>query len=138
MQTEEKNTKKKRPQSGRRNSLQKCFHSLKYTIDHTNVHFFFLISLQTCSHSLNYVNSFHCFIQFLLYYLLHLISSDCSSHKFIAIQIFYLTVSHPEEIWRQHFQLQVWSTSSISAKLYWFVLFCILLATSFYLYKMFF
>ena len=38
----------KRPQSGRRNSLQKCFHSLKYTIDHTNVHFFFLISLQTC------------------------------------------------------------------------------------------
>ena len=118
MQTEEKNTKKKRPQSGRRNSLQKCFHSLKYTIDHTNVHFFFLISLQTCSHSLNYVNSFHCFIQFLLYYLLHLISSDCSSHKFIAIQIFYLTVSHPEEIWRQHFQLQVWSTSSISAKLY--------------------
>ena len=44
----------------RRNSLQKCFHLFKYTIDHENVRTFFLISLRTCSKSLNDVNSLHC------------------------------------------------------------------------------
>ena len=60
MQTEEKNNETKRCRSERKNCLQKCFH-------------FFLISLQTCSHSLNDVNSLHCFLWFLLYYLLHLL-----------------------------------------------------------------
>ena len=63
--------------SERRICLQKCFHSFKYVIDHTNICFIFLISLQTCSHLLNEVNSLHCFVRFLLYCLLHLLSSDC-------------------------------------------------------------
>ena len=49
--TEEKNNETRR-QSKRRNCLQKCFHSFKYVIDHANVCFFFLNSLQDCLHSL--------------------------------------------------------------------------------------
>ena len=77
-----------------KNYLQKSFHSSKNVIEHINVCFFFLISLWTCSHSLNKVNSLHCFMWFLLYYFLHLFDSNCfvalgclySSPMFIAIQ----------------------------------------------------
>ena len=55
MQKEEKN-ETKTCQSKWRNCLQKCFHLFKYVIDHANVHFFFLISLQTYSQPLNNMN----------------------------------------------------------------------------------
>ena len=61
----------------RKNCLGKGFHSFKYVIHHANIRFFSLISLQTCSHSLNHVNGLHCFMWFLFYYFLHLFSSDC-------------------------------------------------------------
>ena len=50
--------------SKRINCQRKSFHSFNYVIDDASIRFFF------------YVNSFHCFIWFLLYYLLHLLSSD--------------------------------------------------------------
>ena len=56
MQKEEKKNETKRRRSERRNWLQKSFHSFKYITDHTNVHFFFLISLRTYSQSLNDIN----------------------------------------------------------------------------------
>ena len=40
-------------------------------------------------------------------------------------------VAHPEEIWGQRFQLEVWSTFWIPAKFCWFILFCTLLAIFF-------
>ena len=43
-------------------TLRKGFHLFKYVINHMNVDFFFC------------VNSLHCFMWFLLYYLLHLFS----------------------------------------------------------------
>ena len=49
--------------------VYKCFYSFKKVIDCTNNCFFFLISLSTCSHSLNDVSIFYC-LRFLLYYLL--------------------------------------------------------------------
>ena len=77
MQTEEKNNGINNHQRERRNCLRKCFHSFKHVIiDHANVRFFFLISLWTCSHSLNEINSLHYFMCFLLYYLLHLNHAD--------------------------------------------------------------
>ena len=74
--TESRKTERKRRPNERRNCLWKCFHLSKYVIHHENVRFFFLISLRTCSKSLNDVNSFHYFVWFLLYCLLHLSSSD--------------------------------------------------------------
>ena len=56
----------KRCRRDRQNYLQKCFHSSKYTIDHANVCFFFFIFLQAFAHSLNNVNSLHCFMWFML------------------------------------------------------------------------
>ena len=53
MQTEEKNKETKRRQSERRICLRKCFHLLKYVIDHENFYFFFVTSLRTCYKSLN-------------------------------------------------------------------------------------
>ena len=76
-QTKEKNNEIKRGRSERRNCLRKCFHSFKYVIDHLHLRFFFLVSSPTCSHSLNDVISLHWFVSTLLYYLLHLFSSDC-------------------------------------------------------------
>ena len=66
LQTEGKNKKKKRP-TEKRNCLKKCFHSFKYIIDPTIVHFFFFNSLWTWSYSLNDVNSLHFFKRFFLY-----------------------------------------------------------------------
>ena len=43
---------------------------------HENVHFFFLISLKTCSKSLNNANSLLNFVWFLMHYLQHFFSSD--------------------------------------------------------------
>ena len=73
---EEKNKEKNRRRSERRNYIEKCSHSFKYIIDHPNVRFFFLNSLWACTHSLNDLNSSQCVVWFLLYYLLHLFSSD--------------------------------------------------------------
>ena len=56
MKTDKKHYETKRRLSKMTNCLRKCFHSFKYVIDHSNVRFFFLTSLQTCSHSLNKVN----------------------------------------------------------------------------------
>ena len=75
MWTEEKNKGTGRHRSENRKLSMKML-PLIYQINHANVCFFFLISLQTCSHSLGGVNSLHCFVQFLLYYLLHLFSSN--------------------------------------------------------------
>ena len=46
-------------------------------VHHESVYFFFLIYLWTCFKSLNGINSLHYFMWFLLFYLLHLFSSDC-------------------------------------------------------------
>ena len=46
-------------------------------VHHESVNFFFLIYLWTCFKSLNGINSLHYFMWFLLFYLLHLFSSDC-------------------------------------------------------------
>ena len=54
--------------SERRNCLRNCFHSFIYVLDHANV----------------------LFVWFLLHYLLDLFRSLRSSHRFVAIQIFYL------------------------------------------------
>ena len=43
-------------------AYESVLHLFKYIIDHENVRFFFLISLQTCSKSLNEVNSLHYFV----------------------------------------------------------------------------
>ena len=51
--------RRKKCQSKRRTCLWKCFHLFKYTKDYKNVCFFFLVSLQTFSKSLNDVNSLH-------------------------------------------------------------------------------
>ena len=59
------------------------FNSFKYVIDQGKVRFFFLISLQTGSHPLNYVNSLHYSVWFLLYYLLHIFRS----YPFAALTI---------------------------------------------------
>ena len=57
-------------QSERRNCQQNCFN---YVTDHASIRFFF------------YVNSLHCFVRFLLYYLLHLLSSD----RFVVLTSLY-------------------------------------------------
>ena len=64
IQCRQKRKIRQRDQIKRRNCQQKCFHSFNYIIDHTSISFFFCI------------NSLHCFVWFLLYYLLHLLSSD--------------------------------------------------------------
>ena len=64
--------------------VYECFHSFKYIVDHANVRFF-LISLRTCSHSLNDISGLHCVVQFPLYHLLHLFSSD----RFAALTSLY-------------------------------------------------
>ena len=82
----------KRSWCKRRNCLQRCFLSFKYLIDHANICGFFLISLWTCSHSLNNINSlFKRVIPSLLfaaYFQLGLLCS--SSHKFLTMHIFLL------------------------------------------------
>ena len=49
---------------------------IQNVIDNENSRSFFLISLQTCHKSLNDINSQHCFVWLLMYYLPHLFSSD--------------------------------------------------------------
>ena len=49
----------------RRNCQWNCIYSFEYVIDHASNRFFL------------YVNSLHCSMWFLLYYLLHFLSSDC-------------------------------------------------------------
>ena len=61
---QKRKTMRQRGRSERRNCQRKCFHSFNYIIDHVSIHFFF------------YVNSLRCLMWFLLYYLLHLLSSD--------------------------------------------------------------
>ena len=56
---------RQRGRSEKRNYQSKCFHSFYYVIDHPGIHFFF------------HINSLNCFGWFLLYYLLHLLRSDC-------------------------------------------------------------
>ena len=53
----------KRKQWNKKMSKQKkkCFYSFIWVIDHTNVHFFFLISLWAWSYSLNDIKNLHCF-----------------------------------------------------------------------------
>ena len=63
MQTEEKNNETKRLKLKKKLST-KVFHSFNYVIDHASIIIFF------------YVNSLHCFMWFLLYYLLHLLGLD--------------------------------------------------------------
>ena len=78
-----------------RNSVQKCFHLFKYVKDHKNVRAFFLISLRTCSKSLNDVNSLHYFaLWFLLYYLLYFFQLRVRrrSHWFIAMRILFMNI----------------------------------------------
>ena len=48
-----------------------------FSINHENVHFFFLILFGTYSKLLNDVNSLHYVVWFFMYYLLYLFSSDC-------------------------------------------------------------
>ena len=62
---QKRETMRKRGRKARRNCQQNCFHSCNYVIDQVNVCFVF------------YRNSLHCFVWFHLYYLLHLLSSDC-------------------------------------------------------------
>ena len=57
-------TMRQRGRSERRNCQRKCFHSVNYVTDQASIRFFFN------------VNCLHCFVSFLLYYLLHLFSSD--------------------------------------------------------------
>ena len=47
-----------------------------FSINHENVHFFFLILFGTCSKLLNDVNSLHYVVWFFMYYFLYLFSSD--------------------------------------------------------------
>ena len=63
----------KKHRSKKRIGLRKFFHLFKFVTDYANVRFF---SFRTCSKSLNDVNCLHCFVWFLLYYLLHIFSSD--------------------------------------------------------------
>ena len=59
-------TMREKGRKERRNCQQKCFHSFNYAIDHASISLFF------------YINSLHCSqFTFLLYYLLHLLSSNC-------------------------------------------------------------
>ena len=102
MLTDEENNKINWGGSKKRNCQQKCFHSSKYVIGPADVRFFFLNSLWTCSHSLNDTNSLECFVQFFLYYLLHLFSSDRLAaltslwpYKFF-IWIYEFFKSHPQ------------------------------------------
>ena len=60
---QKKKTMRQRGWSERRNCQGKCFHSFSYIIDHKSICFF-------------YVNSLHCFVWFLLYYLQHRLSSE--------------------------------------------------------------
>ena len=55
---QKKETMSQRVPSEKRNCQRKCFHSINYVIDHARIRFFF------------YVNRLHCFVWFLLYYLL--------------------------------------------------------------------
>ena len=96
-----------------KNDLRECFHSFKHVINLANVLFFFFISLQTCSYSLNNVNSLNCSndinslhaIPSVLLTAFFKFRSFRSSHKFIAKQIFiwlYENISnHP---WRRVFR----------------------------------
>ena len=78
IQTGGKNNETRRDRNERKNCLRKCFHSSKYLIDHANGRFFFFF--------------LHCFMWFLLYYLLHLLRLLSSSDKFIAIQVYVKTI----------------------------------------------
>ena len=55
---QKRKTKSQWGRNEKRNCQRKCFHSLNYVLDHASIHFFF------------YVNSLHCFLWFLLYYLM--------------------------------------------------------------------
>ena len=71
-------------------------------MDHLNVRFFFWV---TC---------LHCFLWFLLYYLLHLLILLSSSHKFISIQIFYLNTVWIYKFFENHPQIGVFCNVNIS------------------------
>ena len=62
---QKRKTMRQRGGSKRRNwnSQRRCSYSFNYVIDHASIRFFF------------YINSLQCFVWFLLYYLLHLLSS---------------------------------------------------------------
>ena len=55
---QKRKTMRQRGRSEKRNCQRKCFYSTNYVIDHARICFFF------------YVNSLHCFVAFILYYLL--------------------------------------------------------------------
>ena len=65
--------------------------SFNYVIDHASIHFFF------------YVNSLHCFVWFLLYYLLHLLSSTrfeiltIYSHTNFLFEYMNFFINHPRK-----------------------------------------
>ena len=60
---QKRKTMRRRCRSKIRNCQRNSFHSFNYVMDHASIRFFFD------------VNSLHCFVWFLLYYLLHLLSS---------------------------------------------------------------
>ena len=80
----------KRGWSERRNCLWKCFHSFKFVMDHANIHFFFLISLWTCSHFIKWRKWFKLLpvIRFVLLTVSFQVRLLGSFHKFVAIQIY--------------------------------------------------
>ena len=71
VQTKREKNETKRCWSKSRNCLRKCFHSFKYVMNHVNT------SVNNICLFLLDVNSLYCFVWFLLYYFLHLFSSDC-------------------------------------------------------------
>ena len=82
---------RQRGQSERRNCQRKNFHSFNYVIDHASIRFFF------------YVNSLHCFVWFLLYYLLHFLSSTrfeiltIYSHTKFLFEYMNFFINHPQK-----------------------------------------
>ena len=87
MQTEQKNNETKRLERKKKLSTKVFFHSFNYVIDHASIRFFF------------YVNSLHCFVSFLLYYQLHLFSSDrFAAHIFLQLYKFLnFSLNHPRK-----------------------------------------
>ena len=76
---QKRKTMRERGWSERRNCQKKYFDPFNYVADHANIRFF-----------LN-VNSLHCFFWFDLYYLLHLLSSNCFANpKSCSLEFFWI------------------------------------------------
>ena len=82
---------RQRSRSKRRNCQRKCYHSFKYLIDNASICFFF------------YINSLHCFVWFLLFYLLQIFSSNHFAALFslylykVFIWIYEFFKNHPKK-----------------------------------------